>query len=66
MRRPQFIVEETTEDAEITKQVHPPWLCRTMATRLVNQGMPLEHIRKVLGQERIDMARLYAGRDSSL
>jgi len=37
-----------------------------MATRLVNQGMPLEHIRKVLGQERIDMARLYAGRDSSL
>jgi site-specific recombinase XerD len=31
-----------------------------MATRLVNRGMPLEHIRKVLGHESIDTTRIYA------
>jgi len=66
VRRPQQVVKETAEDAGITNQVHPHWFCRTMATRLVNQGMPLEPIRKVLVQERIDMTRLYAGGDTSL
>jgi site-specific recombinase XerD len=31
-----------------------------MATRLVNGGMPIEHVRKVLGHESIDTTRIYA------
>jgi integrase/recombinase XerD len=60
VRRIQQIVKETAEDAGITKQVHPHLLRHTMATRLVNRGMPLEHIRKVLGHESIDTTRIYA------
>jgi integrase/recombinase XerD len=60
VRRIQQIVKETAEDAGITKPVHPHLLRHTMATRLVNRGMPLEHIRKVLGHESIDTTRIYA------
>jgi integrase/recombinase XerD len=60
VRRIQQVVKETAEDAGITKQVHPHLLRHTMATRLVNRGMPLEHIRKVLGHESIDTTRIYA------
>ena len=60
VRRIQQIVKETAEDAGITKQVHPHLLRHTMATRLVNRGMPLDHIRKVLGHESIDTTRIYA------
>jgi site-specific recombinase XerD len=31
-----------------------------MAARLINQGMPPEHIRTVLEQESIDTTRIYA------
>jgi site-specific recombinase XerD len=31
-----------------------------MATRLVNRGLPVEHIRKLLGHESIDTKRIYA------
>jgi integrase/recombinase XerD len=60
VRRIQQIVKETAEYAGITKQVHPHLLRHTMATRLVNRGMPLDHIRKVLGHESIDTTRIYA------
>jgi integrase/recombinase XerD len=60
VRRIQQIVKETAEEAGITKPVHPHLLRHTMATRLVNRGMPLEHIRKVLGHESIDTTRIYA------
>jgi integrase/recombinase XerD len=60
VRRIQQIVKETAEDAGITKPVHPHLLRHTMATRLVNRGMPLDHIRKVLGHESIDTTRIYA------
>jgi integrase/recombinase XerD len=53
-------VAETVEDAGITKQAHPHWLCHTIATRLVNRGVPLEHIGKVLGHDGIDTTRIHA------
>jgi len=59
-RRIQQIVKETAEDAGITKRVHPHLLRHTMATRLVNGGMPIEHVRKVLGHTSIDTTRIYA------
>jgi len=59
-RRIQQIVKETAEAAGITKRVYPHLLRHTMATRLVNGGMPIEHVRKVLGHESIDTTRIYA------
>jgi integrase/recombinase XerD len=60
VRRIQQIVKETAEDAGITKPVLSHLLRHAMATRLVHRGMPLDHIRKVLGQESIDTTRMYA------
>jgi integrase/recombinase XerD len=59
-RRIQQIVKETAEEAGIQKRVYPHLLRHTMATRLVNSGMPIEHVRKVLGHESIDTTRVYA------
>jgi len=59
-RRIQQIVKETAEAAGIQKRVYPHLLRHTMATRLVNGGMPIEHVRKVLGHESIDTTRVYA------
>lgn len=60
VRRIQQIVKETAEDTGVQKRVYPHLLRHTMATRLVNQGMPIEHVRKVLGHESIDTTRIYA------
>lgn len=59
-RRIQQIVKETAEAAGIAKRIYPHLLRHTMATRLVNQGMPIEHVRQVLGHESIDTTRIYA------
>jgi integrase/recombinase XerD len=59
-RRIQQIVKETAQEAGITKRVYPHLLRHTMATHLVNGGMPIEHVRKVLGHESIDTTRIYA------
>jgi len=59
-RRIQQIVKETAQEAGIQKRVYPHLLRHTMATRLVNGGMPIEHVRKVLGHESIDTTRIYA------
>lgn len=59
-RRIQQIVKETAKDAGITKRIYPHLLRHTMATKLVNSGMPIEHVRKVLGHESIDTTRIYA------
>ncbi|MCS3955557.1 integrase/recombinase XerD [Salinibacter ruber] len=59
-RRIQQIVKETAKEAGIEKRVYPHLLRHTMATRLVNSGMPIEHVRKVLGHELIDKTRVYA------
>jgi integrase/recombinase XerD len=60
VRRIQQIVKETAEDAGIPKPVHPHLLRHTMATRLVIRGMPLDHIRTMLGHESIGATRMYA------
>ena len=59
-RRIQQIVKETAQEADLQKRVYPHLLRHTMATRLVNGGMPIEHVRKVLGHESIDTTRIYA------
>ena len=53
-RRIQQIVKETAQQAGIKKKVHPHLLRHTVATLLIEKGMPLEQIQKFLGHSKIE------------
>jgi len=59
-RRIQQIVKETADRAGITKKVHPHLLRHTVATFLLEKGMPLEQIQKFLGHSKIETTQIYA------
>lgn len=59
-RRIQQIVKETAERAGITKKVHLHLLRHTVATFLLEKGMPLEQIQKFLGHSKIETTQIYA------
>ncbi|RAP36109.1 integrase [Candidatus Marinamargulisbacteria bacterium SCGC AAA071-K20] len=59
-RRIQQIVKALAKDSGITKKVHPHLLRHSIATYLLEHGMPLEQIQIFLGHERIENTRIYA------
>ncbi|MFP5260368.1 MAG: tyrosine-type recombinase/integrase [Blastocatellia bacterium] len=59
-RRLQQIVKETAEHAGITKKVHPHLLRHSVATMLLERGMPLEQIQKFLGHSNLETTQIYA------
>lgn len=59
-RRIQQIVKETADRAGITKKVHPHLLRHSVATFLLEKGMPLEQIQKSLGHSKIETTQIYA------
>jgi len=59
-RRIQQIVKDTAQRAGITKKVHPHLLRHTVATFLLEKGMPLEQIQKFLGHSKIETTQIYA------
>ena len=59
-RRVQQIVKGVAERAGITKRVHPHLLRHSVATTLLERGMPLEQIQKFLGHARIETTQIYA------
>ena len=44
---------------DITK-VHPHKFRRTLATRAIDKGMPIEQVQKLLGHSKIDTTMQYA------
>jgi len=41
-------------------RIHPHKFRRTMATRVIDKGMPIEQVQKVLGYSQIDTTMQYA------
>jgi integrase/recombinase XerD len=59
-RRIQQIIKETAADAEITKRVDPHLLRHSVATTLLERGMPIEQIQKFLGHAKLETTQIYA------
>src|SRR5215831_3405911 len=59
-RRIQQVIKETAEQAEITKRVYPHLLRHSVATTLLERGMPIEQIQKFLGHSKLETAQIYA------
>jgi integrase/recombinase XerD len=59
-RRIQQIIKETAAEARITKRVYPHLLRHSVATTLLERGMPLEQIQKFLGHAKLETTQIYA------
>ncbi len=59
-RRIQQIVKETAQEAKITKRVYPHLLRHSVAMTLLERGMPLEQIQKLLGHSKLETTQIYA------
>ena len=59
-RRIQQIVKETAAEAKISKRVYPHLLRHSVATTLLERGMPLEQIQKLLGHAKLETTQIYA------
>ena len=59
-RRIQQLVKETADLAGITKRVSPHILRHSVATTLLEHGMPLEQIQPFLGHAQLDTTQIYA------
>jgi len=56
----QLIVREAATQARIAKQVTPHRLRASVATILLDAGMPLDHVQKFLRHKRIATTQIYA------
>jgi integrase/recombinase XerD len=56
----QQIIKKTADEAKITKRVYPPLLRHSVATTLLERGMPTEQIQKFLGHWELETTQIYA------
>ena len=56
-RRGQQIVKEIAEKAKIKKLVYPHLLRHSVATTLLERGMPIKQIQKFLGHSKLETTR---------
>ena len=65
-RRIQQIIKETAADAKITKRVYPHLLRHSVATTLLERGMPIEQIQKFLGHAKLETTQIYAASSADM
>ena len=53
-------MKETAEAAKINKRVYPHLLRHSVATTLLERGIPLEQIQKLLGHSKLETTQIYA------
>src|SRR5438045_637029 len=56
----QDSVKGTAAEAQITKRVYPHLLRHSVATTLLERGMPIEQIQKFLGHSKLETTQVYA------
>jgi integrase/recombinase XerD len=59
-RRIQQIVKESAERAKFKKRVYPHLLRHSVATTLLERGMPIDQIQKFLGHSKLKTTQVYA------
>lgn len=59
-RRVQQIVKAVAERAKITKRMYPHLLRHSVATTLLERGMPIDQIQKFLGHSKLETTQIYA------
>jgi integrase/recombinase XerD len=59
-RRIQQIVKSTAAGARINKRVYPHLLRHSVATALLERGMPIDQIQKFLGHSKLETTQIYA------
>lgn len=59
-RRIQQIVKAAAEGAQIKKRVYPHLLRHSVATTLLERGMPIDQIQKFLGHSKLETTQVYA------
>jgi integrase/recombinase XerD len=59
-RRIQQIVKAVAEGAGIKKRVYPHLLRHSVATTLLERGMPIDQIQKFLGHSKLETTQVYA------
>ena len=65
-RRIQQIVQETAALAGITTRVYPHLLRHSVATTLLERGMPLEQIQQFLGHTKLETTQIYAASTTAM
>ena len=55
----RFMMKTLEEDSGV-ENVHPHRFRRTLATNLLNRGMPIQEVAKILGHEKLDTTMMYA------
>lgn len=55
----EYMLHKLGKEAEITN-VHPHRFRRTLATRAIDKGMPIEQVQRLLGHKKIDTTMCYA------
>ena len=53
-------MKETAAEAKIEKRVYPHLLRHSVATTLLERGMSLEQIQKLLGHSKLETTQIYA------
>jgi integrase/recombinase XerD len=59
-RRVQQIIRQVAREAGITRKVYPHLLRKSIATFLLNKGMPIDQVQKFLGHSKLETTQIYA------